>query len=162
MVNGISTTFNGWDTALISWITPHDAVGGQMAALAPTQAANEKVKDIANSIDIETGARYLKVSAMAVAWGQPVPSTDPAAATGHDHGGGLTEAATAETLVPLLGVDFDREFLTIMIEHHQAALPIAQATIDNGSNPQDKVFAQETLTSQTEEIAQMQALLAAL
>jgi uncharacterized protein (DUF305 family) len=163
VVNGISTDYNGWDTAFISWITPHDAIASQMAALAPTQASSQQVKDIAAAIDDGTGARYLKVSAMALAWGQPVPSTDPNAAAGHDHGGGgNSEAATAATLIPLTGAAFDKTFLTIMVEHHQALLPIAKATIENGINAQDRQFAQDTLADQTAQISQLQELLVGL
>lgn len=159
MVNGISTEYNGWDTYMISWITPHDAVASQMAALAETQAASQQVKDLAVSIDEDTSKRYLRVSEIAIAWGQPVPSTDPASVSGHNHSAGASEAATAETLIPLTGNVFDKEFLKIMIEHHQAVLPIANNALAEGINQQEKEFAQEVLDSQTSEIAVMQAML---
>lgn len=158
VVGGISTAHNGWDNALISWLTPHDAVASQMAELAPAQAASQQVKDIAATIDAATASKYLAISKMAGAWGQPVPSTDPNAAAGHDHGGGVSEAGTAATLTPLTGAAFDKEFLTIMIAHHQAALPIAQGAIDNGENPQAKVFARDLITVQTAEISQLQQM----
>lgn len=161
-VNGVATAHNGWDIALIYWMVPHDAVASQMAALAPAQAAGQPVKDIAATIDDATGAKYLLMSSLAVAWGQPVPSTDPNAAAGHDHGGGLDESATAATLNPLSGEAFDREFLKIMIAHHQAALPIARATIDNGENPETRQLAQQVIDVQSAEIARMQGLLAGL
>ena len=162
MVNGISTEYNGWDTYMISWITPHDAVASQMAALAEGQAASQQVKDIAASIDEDTSTRYLRVSEIAVAWGQPIPSTDPASVSGHNHSAGASEAATAETLIPLTGDVFDREFLEIMIEHHAAVLPIAQNALAQGINQQEKEFAREVLDSQTAEIGVMQAILDSL
>lgn len=162
MVNGISTEYNGWDTYMISWITPHDAVASQMAALAETQASSQQVKDLAVSIDADTSTRYLRVSEMAVAWGQPVPSTDPASVSGHNHSAGNSEAATAETLIPLTGTVFDRQFLTIMIEHHQAVLPIAMNALAEGINEQEKEFAQQVLDSQSSEIAAMQSMLDSL
>lgn len=158
-VNGVSTGHNGWDIALIYWMVPHDAVASQMAALAPAQAQSQAVKDVAAAIDDATGAKYLLMSRLAVAWGQQVPSTDPNAATGHDHGGGLDESATAATLVPLTGPTFDREFLTIMIAHHQAALPIARATIDNGENAETRQLAEQVISVQSAEIDRMQTLL---
>lgn len=155
-VNGIATAHNGWDIAFINWLTPHDAVSSQMAELAPTQSPTTTVRTLAGKIDTAQQTRYLGLAAMASAWGVPVPSTDPAAATGHDHGGaGTNEAADAETLGPLTGLRFDREFLTIMIAHHAAALPIARATIANGASPDAKAMAQTLLTAQTAEITQM-------
>jgi uncharacterized protein (DUF305 family) len=157
-VDGIDTAYNGWDTAFIGYMAPHDAVAGQMAALAATQAQSQQVKNVATAIDAEPGDRYLTLSAMAQAWGQPVPSTDPAAAGGHDHGGGRTEADDLAALTPLTGAAFDRTFLDVMIRHHQAGLKVAQSTIDNGTNPQAKDVAQQMVATQTPEVAQMQQL----
>ena len=103
-------------------------------------------------------ARYLKLSAMAQAWGQPPPSTDPAAAGGHDHGGGRTEADDVNSLTPLSGPAFDKELLVVLIRHHQAGIKEAQTTIDNGTNPQAKDVAQNLVTTQTGELAQLQQL----
>jgi uncharacterized protein (DUF305 family) len=157
-VDGIDTAYNGWDTAFVEYMAPHDAVAGQMAALAATQAASQQVKNVATAIDEEPGDRYLKISGMAQAWGQPVPSTDPAAASGHDHGGGRTEADDLAALTPLTGAAFDRTFLDVMIRHHQAGLKVAQSTIDNGTNPQAKDVARQLVETQTPEVAQMQQL----
>lgn len=161
-VNGLVTAHNGWDIELIYWMTPHDAVASQMAALAPAQASSQQVKNLAAAIDSSTDAKYRIMSRLAVAWGQQVPSTDPNAATGHDHGGGIDESATAATLNPLRGAGFDREFLKIMIAHHQAALPIAQATLGNGENPELKALAQQVVDVQTAQISQMQTLLGSM
>lgn len=161
-VDGIDTAYNGWDTAFIGYMAPHDAVAGQMAALAATQAQSEQVKNVATAIDAEPADRFLKLSAMAQAWGQPVPSTDPAAAAGHDHGGGRTEADDLAALTPLTGAAFDRSFLDVMIRHHQAGLKVARSTIDNGTNPQAKEVAQQLVATQTPEVTlllQMQGTL---
>lgn len=158
-VNGISTVYDGWDTAFISWMVPHYAVAAQEAELAPTRAADAEVRALASKIDAAQGTTYLKMSAMARAWGQPVPSTDPAAASGHDHGGGSNSAATdAATLTRLKGSAFDRKFLSIAIADDQAAMAIAKASVANCSNPQARALAQEIQSSVAAEITQMQLL----
>lgn len=159
-VNGIETAHNGWDIAFINWLTPHDAVASQMAQLAPTRASSPQVKEIAAAIDAAQGPGFVKMAAMAAAWGQPVPSTDPAAAI-HDHGGAENEAGNVTALAPLSGTAFDNMFLTVMIAHHQATLPMARATIENGVNQQDKQFAREVLAAQEAEIGRMQRLVEA-
>jgi uncharacterized protein (DUF305 family) len=90
--------------------------------------------------------------------GQPPPSTDPAAAGGHDLGGGRTEADDVTALTPLQGAAFDKEFLDVLIRHHQAGITTARNTIDNGTNPQAKDVAQDIVTTQTAELARMQQL----
>lgn len=158
VVGGIATAHDGWDIAFVNYMAPHDAVAGQMAALAQSQAASPQIKTLAGVIDAEPGDRFLELSAMATAWRQPVPSTDPAAAAGHDHGGGRTEADDLAALTPLTGAAFDRTFLDVMIRHHRAGLEQARATIDNGTNPQAKQVAQELVTDQTDELARMQQM----
>ena len=56
-VNGLATAHNGWDIAMIYWMVPHDAVGSQMAELAPGQAASQQVKDLAAAMDDAIGPR---------------------------------------------------------------------------------------------------------
>jgi uncharacterized protein (DUF305 family) len=158
-VDGIDTVHNGWDIVLLNWMAPHDAVASQMAALAADRSTNDAVKQLAVAIDQDGQPRYLKLVAMANAWGQPIPSTDPAAASGHDHGGGPANVDSAAVLGPLTGADFDRQFLTIMMAHHQAALPVAQGAQANGENAQDKAMAQEISTTTTAEITKMQQIL---
>lgn len=156
VVGGIATAHDGWDIAFVNYMAPHDAVAGQMAALAQTRAASQEIKSLAGVIDAEPGNRFLELSAMATAWGQPVPSTDPAAAAGHDHGGGRTEADDLAALTPLTGAAFDRTFLDVMIRHHEAGMKQARATVDNGTNPQAKQVARALVTDQTAELARMQ------
>lgn len=162
VVNGIETAHNGWDNTIVSWLAPHDAVASQMAEMAATQAGSQEVKDLAAEMDAQTAPRYLQLSAMAAAWSQPTPSTDPNDAAGHDHGGGVSEADTAQALVPLTGTAFDQEYLKIMIGHHEAAIPIAQNTLDYGENDQAKAFAQALLDLQAPELTRMKALQASL
>jgi uncharacterized protein (DUF305 family) len=158
VVDGVATAHDGWDIAFINYMAPHDAVAGQMAALAQSQAASPQVKALATQIDAEPGDRFVTFSAMATAWHQPVPSTDPAAASGHDHGGGRTEADDLAALTPLRGAAFDATFLDVMVRHHEAGLKQAQQTIDNGTNPQVKDVARALVAAQTEQVARMRQM----
>ena len=67
--------------------------------------------------------------------------------------------ADMAALEPLSGAAFDREFLTRMSAHHQAALPMARAEVQGGSNPQATALARTIVADQTVEIAEMQQLL---
>lgn len=59
---------------------------------------------------------------------------------------------------PMTG-DADRDFLTMMIPHHQAAIDMAKAELQYGKNPQARALAQKIISAQQAEIAQMQAML---
>jgi uncharacterized protein (DUF305 family) len=159
-VGGIAVTYNGWDTAFISWMVPHFAVASQLAELAPTRAASAAVKALAAEVDAVMSPNYLRMSAMARAWGQPVPSTDPSAASGHDHGGDSTSGAdNAATLTPLSGRAFDTRYLKALIADDKAALAVAAATVANCVNPQAKALARQLVSDNSAQVARAQQLL---
>ena len=63
----------------------------------------------------------------------------------------------ADTIEPT--GDVDRDFVEMMVPHHQNALEIAQAELKYGHNEQLRRLAQEIVTTQQHEIAVMQLAL---
>jgi uncharacterized protein (DUF305 family) len=59
------------------------------------------------------------------------------------------------------GKDFDQLYLAGMIKHHQGALDMT-APIINSENTEVKALAESIMTGQTQEIAEMSKLLAAI
>ena len=159
-VDGISTEHNDADITFITDMTPHHKGAVAMAELAGTRASNPKVKDLAQRILAAQQPELDKMASMAKAWG--VTLDDTASGMGGMSGmsgGGMDEDVTA--LTPLSGAAFDKEFLTRMIAHHEGALPMAQADLDAGVNPQAKTLAQGIITTQKAEITEMKGLLTA-
>ncbi|HEX2113941.1 MAG TPA: DUF305 domain-containing protein [Alphaproteobacteria bacterium] len=56
--------------------------------------------------------------------------------------------------------DADRDFLAMMIPHHQGAIDMAEAVLRYGHDPLVRGLAEEIIASQRVEIASMQARLA--
>jgi uncharacterized protein (DUF305 family) len=54
------------------------------------------------------------------------------------------------------GDDFDKAFLSEMITHHQGAVEMAQAALQNAKHQEIKTMANAIITAQTGEIKQMQ------
>jgi hypothetical protein len=48
--------------------------------------------------------------------------------------------------------DADRDFVPMMVPHHQGAIDMAQAELQYGQNPQLKTIAQEIIVDQMQEI----------
>ena len=57
------------------------------------------------------------------------------------------------------GAQFDRLFLDMMIQHHEGAIEMAQAELNDGENSEATQLAQKIITDQQAEISQMKALL---
>lgn len=158
-VDGISTVHNEADTAFLTGMHPHHQGALAMAELAPARAESQEVKDLAMKIAEAQGPEMTRMESMAKAWG-----VELGAAGGHGggHGADTAMSGDAATLEKLQGAEFDQQFLTMMIAHHEGALPMARTEVADGSNPQAKALAQEIITMQEAEIAEMKKLLTQL
>jgi uncharacterized protein (DUF305 family) len=75
-----------------------------------------------------------------------------------DNGMGMGNAMDdmMEGLLGKTGDDFDKAFLSEMIVHHQGAVSMAQAALQNAKHQEIKQMAQNIISAQTSEIQQMQ------
>ena len=55
--------------------------------------------------------------------------------------------------------DADKDFLAAMIPHHQGAVEMAEVVLQHGKDPKIRQLAQEIITMQKKEIAEMKQLL---
>jgi uncharacterized protein (DUF305 family) len=78
-----------------------------------------------------------------------------------DHGsmpGEMTEADMTE-LMSAKGAAFDKQFLTMMISHHEGAIEMARQEVAQGSNPDAKTLAEKIINDQQAEITTMKDML---
>ena len=138
----------------------HHAQALAMAALAPGNGANPEILRLAERItagqqdEIGTMERWLRARE------KPVP--DPHHAMhGHLMPGMLTEAQMQE-LEQAKGPEFDRLFLTYMIQHHRGAVAMVKQLYGTPGAAQDDTvfkFANDVGVDQTTEIARMERML---
>ncbi len=81
------------------------------------------------------------------------------AGMGHGPMPGATSGADMRKLMDTTGTEFDRQFLTMMIAHHQGAVTMAREEAAEGSNTDAKALAAKIVTDQQAEIATMQGIL---
>ncbi|MFP5371804.1 MAG: DUF305 domain-containing protein [Actinomycetes bacterium] len=79
---------------------------------------------------------------------------------GMDDGG--MGAMDIGALSGMSGAEFDRMFLTMMIEHYQGAVEMAETELSNGRNADAITLAESIRDSQNAEIAEMEQLLTEL
>jgi len=88
---------------------------------------------------------------------EPAAAADEFATEMHRQMRAMNEAMGA----PMSG-DADRDFLAMMIPHHQGAVGMARLVLIHGRDPLTRQLAEEIIASQQTEIASMQARLQSL
>lgn len=177
---------NEADVAYVQMMIPHHEQAVEMAELVPSRSSNPDVVALAAQIEQAQAPEIEQMEGWLKAWGEPEPSEVPmpgngetsAGGTDHDgmeHGsampgmsgmpgmeGGGHSMMTAEQMQALenaKGPEFDRMWLEMMIEHHQGAVAGSEQILNTGESEQVRQLAQQIVSSQQAEIAQMEALL---
>src|SRR5215218_9441433 len=95
-------------------------------------------------------------------WGLPITGEEPAMAwMGHPMDGLMPGMAAPDEITRLSQLHPDRAdvlFLRLMIAHHEAAIPMAQAILKRTDEPEVRELAKAIINSQTAEIENMKAV----
>ena len=151
---------NGADTTFAQMMVIHHEGAIEMATLAEMDGASSEVRSLAGRIRAAQGPEIDQMRGWLKAWGEPAPEDSDMAGMGHDgmEMGGLDQQAAMDELRKLDGQAFDKTFLTLMIQHHQGALTMANQEVANGENTEAIALAKTIISAQQKEIAEMQAL----
>jgi len=160
-----SAEHNQADVDFATMMIPHHQQALEMAEMATSTSDNAQIVALAETIkaaqqpEIDTMAGWLED------WNQPVPDSASSMEDmeGMDHGdtgGGMMSEDQMGELGNAAGADFDAMFLEMMIEHHQGAIDAAETEVSQGEYLAAIEMAQAIVDAQTQEIEQMQDLLA--
>ncbi|WP_433393951.1 DUF305 domain-containing protein [Micromonospora sp. KLBMP9576] len=157
-----AAAFGDADAMFAQMMIPHHRQAVEMADLAATRAADPEVKRLATEIKAAQAPEIATMSGWLAAWGRPVPS--PGAGMPHmDHDmPGMMSDADMKKLAAASGREFDRQFLTMMIAHHEGAVTMARDEQARGVNGEAKALAGQIVSSQQVEIDQMREVLGRL
>jgi uncharacterized protein (DUF305 family) len=151
------------DVRFMSNMIGHHAQAIEMSRLAPERAGGNAVRILAERI---ISAQEDEIASMQQ-WlrdrGEPVPEVHAGHHAGHRAlmPGMLTPEQMAR-LAAARGAEFDRLFLTYMIQHHQGAVRMVTELFGSYGAGQDETvfkFASDVNVDQTTEIARMQKML---
>ena len=156
------------DITFMSHMIGHHAQAIVMSGWAPTHGAGPSVRTLAERI---INAQQDEIATMQT-WlrdrGQPVPEATGMKMNGSNQvmlmPGMLTEAQMKE-LDAAKGSEFDRLFLTYMIQHHRGAVSMVKDLLGSRGAAQDETifkFATDVNVDQSTEIARMERMLSAL
>lgn len=83
---------------------------------------------------------------------------------GHDMGGQAMMEANEKMMSAMQGMqpsgDTDKDFATMMIDHHQGAIDMAKVELEHGQDPEMKAMAEKIIAAQEQEIAEFKNWLA--
>lgn len=149
---------NASDVAFAKGMIPHHRQAIEMADLAPERAQSAEVKKLAADIKKAQDPEIKTLSGWLTSWDEEVPADD---ATDHSMHGmdGMMTAEEMTELENASGQAFDITFMEMMIKHHEGAVEMAKTEQADGDYAQAKKMAGEIITSQNEEIEQMNKLL---
>jgi uncharacterized protein (DUF305 family) len=154
---------NEGDIAFAQLMIPHHQQAVAMADMALAHGVTGDVLTLANQIKAAQDPEIAQMTAWLNAWGAPI---DVPASDGHgdmDMGGMTSEGMMSDDDMMALdqaqGSDFDSMWMTMMIEHHEGAIAMANQVLSTTSNAEVTALAEAVVAGQTAEIATMQQLL---
>jgi uncharacterized protein (DUF305 family) len=158
------------DIHFMSGMISHHAQAIVMSRMAPTHGANDEVRRLAERIinaqtdEIKLMQQWLRDRR------QPVPEAKPGPMkmmmNGMEHDmlmPGMLSDAQMKELDAATGSDFDRLFLSYMIQHHRGATSMVKELFESYGAGQDEIvfkFASDVNVDQTTEIGRMEKMLA--
>ena len=146
--NGAQVEGNGVDRAFVAGMVPHHESAIEMARIAQERAQSDFVRDLAEDI-IKTQASEIETLKRVDA--QLAGSVDVGDLGVPDHLKGMDQ-----DMEMLRKADpFDREFIDMMVPHHEGAIAMAEAELEKGENPELKKLAQAVIDAQQREIDEM-------
>lgn len=155
----VDDSHNDADVAFTQNMVVHHEGAVLMADLAVRTASTAEVKNLAERIAAAQDPEIREMQSWLVAWGEQ--SAADADMGGMDMGG-LSQTEAMAELKAVTGVEFDRRFLELMIEHHEGAIEMSESQLAAGSNPGALELAQSIIDAQKAEITEMEQLLQGL
>ena len=171
-IDSIRRPYTAADIEFMSGMIGHHAQAVKMAGWAESHGASKSLQIFCGRVAMAQTAEIGLMSAWLKDRNQPVPEPDPRGMKMKMNGqdmfmmmpGMLTEEQMKQ-LDASRGVEFDRLFLTFMIQHHKGAITMVDTLFNTPGAGQDEIvfkFANDVQADQSTEIDRMQQMLDAL
>ncbi|MDI6726162.1 MAG: DUF305 domain-containing protein [Smithellaceae bacterium] len=142
-----------YDRTFIAGMIEHHRGAVDMANLAMTNAGHQELKDMAKDIVAAQTKEINEMKSWQTSFGHQGSGDKP---MDHSATGMMSDmAAMTEKLKGKTGDEFDKLFLSLMIEHHGSAIDMAKPGETNAKRPEVKTLTKAIIGAQSQEIAQM-------
>lgn len=156
-----ASVHNDQDVMFAQMMLPHhkQAVGMSDMLVAKGSGVDTGVTDLAKQIKAEQSPEIKQLTTWLKGWGEPTES---------EHSGmgrsmsGMMSDSDMDDLDHASAKDAAKLYLEQMVQHHKSAVTMAKTEVDEGKNSDAVAMAKSIVSSQTEQISQMQQMLASL
>jgi uncharacterized protein (DUF305 family) len=160
------TRFSPQDVRFVQDMIPHHQQALEMSALAPARTNRPELLEAARRIEASQSGEIRFMKEWLAVRGQKVPEPSQHAAMHLHHTmQGMASPEQMRALAASNSTDFDRMFLELMIRHHDGALKMVKALLEQPGAAFDPVlfeFTTSITNDQSAEIERMNVLLATL
>jgi uncharacterized protein (DUF305 family) len=172
-----NSSYSRDDVVFMQNMIPHHAQAVEMAALVAERTNNDEIKDIAGRITASQADEIEFMRGWLTERGEHAPGATEGHAGHGAHAGhgdlseemmlnmGMASMDQMAALAAATGTDFDRQFLTLMIRHHEGAVTMVkdlQLLPGSAYDPVLFKFTNDIVNDQTAEIERMNVLLSDL
>lgn len=163
--------FNEEDVVFATDMIQHHAQALSMVDLTMGRELSPELAELAEEIRQAQAPEIEQMVDWLEEWDQPVPATgrDHANAHGDEHGGteetdsampGMMSTEQMTALEEASDAEFEDLWLSMMIEHHEGAVTMAEEVRASGESEETSSLAGEIIAAQQAEIDRMRELLA--
>ncbi|MBA2390001.1 MAG: DUF305 domain-containing protein [Geodermatophilaceae bacterium] len=137
-----------FDAQFIDGMIEHHQGAVMMAEQALEESERPEIRELSQTIIATQQVEIQQMTAWRDAWYPDLPASE-----------GMAMDMGQMTVSDDTSLPFDQRFLTAMISHHQGAIEMARAAQEQAEHAELRTLAEEIITAQEAEIAQMQAWL---
>ena len=158
-----NTKYSPVDVRFMQDMIPHHHQAIEMAALVAERTNKPEVVDAAGRINASQADEIAFMQNWLEGRGETAPDPTAHHAMHTDHTmAGMATPEQMQALADANGTEFDRQFLTLMITHHEGAVTMVEDLLEQPGAAYDPVlfeFTNDITNDQTAEIERMSALL---
>ncbi|MEL6878294.1 MAG: DUF305 domain-containing protein, partial [Pseudomonadota bacterium] len=159
------TSYSPADVSFMQGMIAHHQQAVEMSVLARDRTNREEILAIAGRIEASQADEIEFMEGWLTDRKEATGMTGPHAHHAHMMMAGMATPDQMTALAAAEGVDFDRQFLTLMIAHHEGAIDMVEELLGQPGSAADPIlfdFVGEIENDQQSEIDRMDALLASL
>ncbi len=154
------TRYTASDAQFMRDMIPHHQQALEMSRLAPDRTNSPELLEIAGKIEAAQGDEIAFMEQWLTSRSESIDQSH--AHTGHHTMKGMATEAQMAALAAASGVEFDRQFLSLMITHHEGAIDMVEALMEQPGSAYDPTlfeFTTDISNDQSKEIELMHGLL---